>query len=206
MSSKSKISLICYPVFFLMLLLFSNCSKKNEEIYFQTDKFSGGKSILYIYGKKDETKRTYLANIYLWIDGREISDSAATFFLKDKIYYLQISNNSQTTLKLFDLNKFKNEIYLVNDDKTKLGSSTTMIFEDSKRDENGKMIYKFRLKNGFKYYKESFDVVFIVGDYEGVIGSYFSIKDNGIENIASPLGRMFDEINDTTKFNLVILR
>lgn len=121
-------------------------------------------------------------------------------------FYIELVDPLSSSIKLFDLNHEINKTKNVNIELADINGlvnkrDISVILEAKYQTKNlEEIVFKYRIRNLFKYEGDEFDIVYFITKSSGVIGSYISkINDKGIEIIIQPAGNILENQIDYSK-------
>ncbi|HYF69448.1 MAG TPA: hypothetical protein VD884_14990 [Ohtaekwangia sp.] len=117
-------------------------------------------------------------------------------FANNAIFF-KIEEINSSAVKYFDFTKGVNEQYQIIFDQRNSDFHESIVFntriEKIVPASSGVNVYVYRIEGAFTYEGFYFDLIYFVSREKGVIGSYISSLENGVETVIDPAGNILKE-------------
>ena len=195
---KNKIGIFFFKLF-LLLVVFS-CVSSKDKINFESLSKASSESFFRIRGENEHNN--YTIEMHLWLDNdfRKIN---GYLFLSNNSYYIKLDRLNMNYVEFLKFNLPVGSNY-----KTVLNDSYSVDIEVAGRIpyEEKKNVTTFRLKNYFFYQGHPYDVVYLASIKKGVLGSYISRYENGVEYIGLQRGELLESLIDYSNKEFIMLK
>jgi hypothetical protein len=161
--------------------------------------FESDKTAPFIYITNEIRNCVFSYKGQFWFEGEAIISDGEMFFEDDSIL-LTINAIKSSKIKFFDFSKDIGEEYKVlfcpKNSILKTDVAFQVTIEEIFTTTNGVEIFMYRMHKAFVLDDVASDIVFFVSREKGIIGSYISDFDNGVELVISPRGDILKNVID----------
>ena len=187
----------------ILLILLIGCFNNYNSIQYVESFIKGKEPFIYITGLSHQ-KGVYKANIYFVFSTSKSINTQGLLYCRNDGIYIKIKDGTEYH-KYFDFKNKINEPYYVTIEQKGFSTKIEVKLEKVAKWKM-KDVYKYRFKNTFLYFDQSYDMIFLVTKENGIIGSYFSGFHNNKEYMVGSYGNILDKVFDYSDLEKRVLK